>query len=56
MANGTRRCPRHPASPVDECGACEALITRAELERDDPPDESQAEQERYERWLESGRG
>lgn len=49
----TKMCPSHPRFPVDNCPRCEARIERAELERDDPPDDDRAERA-YEKWL--GRG
>jgi hypothetical protein len=49
-----KRCPSHPAFPLDRCPRCAALIERAEAERDDPDPggrEADREADRYEQWL-----
>lgn len=46
-----KMCPTHPTLPADNCGRCEARIARAELKRDDPPDDDGRAERMYERWL-----
>lgn len=46
-----RGCTCYGKRNADPCEACWLQIERAELERDDPPDESDLEQSRFERWL-----